>query len=112
MEGNKMPLIKIGKPINNVASVDVQVFDPSILPENELENYIEVEEIPTPEMIAGKTPVLMYNVQTNELYYEYIDRQLTPEEKLQLLEQENQELKNRIEIMQQALDDLILGGMQ
>ncbi|KXG09958.1 hypothetical protein AT864_01518 [Anoxybacillus sp. P3H1B] len=106
-----MALIKLGKITNNVASVDVQVFDPSILPENELENYIEVGEIPTSEVIAGKMPILMYNLETNELFYEYVDRPLTPEEKLQLLKQENQDLKERIEITQQALDDLILGGM-
>jgi hypothetical protein len=104
--------IKLGKITNNVASVDVQVFEPSILPENERENFIEVEEIPTSEIIPGKMPILMYNLETNELFYEYVDRPLTPEEKLQLLEQENEELKARIEVMQQALDELLLGGTQ
>jgi hypothetical protein len=61
-----------------------------------------VDEIPEPQQIEGKIPVMYYNPQTNNVYYEYIDRPLTPEE----------ELRQRIELMQQALDDLILGGMQ
>jgi hypothetical protein len=35
-----------------------------------------------------------------------------PPNPLLQLQQENEELKSRIELMQQALDDLILGGMQ
>jgi hypothetical protein len=71
-----------------------------------------VDSLPSPDTTdSSKTPILKVNPIDNTLYYEYVDRPLTPEEKLQLLEQENQELKNRIEIMQQALDDLILGGM-
>ncbi|PIC05481.1 hypothetical protein CS060_04175 [Anoxybacillus flavithermus] len=61
-----------------------------------------VEDIPEPEQVEGKTPVMYYNPQTNSVYYEYIDRPLTPEE----------ELRQRIELMQQALDALLLGGMQ
>lgn len=61
-----------------------------------------VDEIPEPEQIEGKIAVMYYNPQTNSVYYEYIDRPLTPEE----------ELRQRIELMQQALDNLLLGGMQ
>lgn len=67
--------------------------------------------IPEAEAIIGKQANLYYNRQDDVFYYEYVDRPLTPEEKLQLIEQENQDLKNRIELMQQALDDLLLGGM-
>jgi hypothetical protein len=35
-----------------------------------------------------------------------------PPNPLLQVQQENAELKSRIELMQQALDDLILGGMQ
>jgi hypothetical protein len=70
-----------------------------------------VESIPEPEAIPGKVPILKFDKNNKELYYEYIDRPLTTEEKLQLIEQENQDLKNRIELMQQALDELLLGGM-
>ncbi|QSB48759.1 hypothetical protein [Parageobacillus toebii] len=70
-----------------------------------------VESIPEQENIPNKVPVLKFDKNSEEFYYEYVDRPLTTEEKLELMEQENQGLKNRIEIMQQALDDLILGGM-
>jgi hypothetical protein len=36
--------------------------------------------------------------------------QPTPEERIAHLEQENEQLKEQIELMQQALDDLILSG--
>lgn len=60
-----------------------------------------VDTVPEPEQIAGKIPVMYYNPQTNSVYYEYIDKPLTPEE----------EMRQRIELMQQALDSLLLGGM-
>ena len=60
-----------------------------------------VDEIPEPEQIEGKIAVMYYNPQTNSFYYEYIDRPLTPEE----------EIQQRIELMQKVLDDLLLGGM-
>lgn len=69
-----------------------------------------VDEIPDPEE-NGKIPQLLVNPDTKELWYEYLERPLTLEEKLQLIEQENSELKQRIEIIQQALDELILGGV-
>jgi hypothetical protein len=72
---------------------------------------ILLTEVPEPEAIQGKTAKAYVNPQTKEFWYEYVDRPLTPEEKLQLLEQENQDLKNRIDLMQQALDELLLGGM-
>jgi hypothetical protein len=59
-----------------------------------------VDEIPEPEQIEGKMAVMYYNPQTNRVYYEYIDRPLTPEE----------ELQRRIDLMQQALDELLLNG--
>ena len=60
-----------------------------------------VDEIPEPEQLENKIAVMYYNPQTNSVYYEYIDKPLTPEE----------ELRQRIELMQQALDSLLLGGM-
>lgn len=75
--------------------------------ENELKKIgALVEEIPEPEEIEGKVPVMYYNPQANSIYYEYIDRPLTPEEELR-----QRELQQRIELMQQVLDDLLLGGM-
>lgn len=59
---------------------------------------------PLPETKTGKNAVLYINLETNQLWYEYVDRPLTPEEELQ-------QLKERQALMQQALDDLLLGGI-
>ncbi|MCX8045745.1 MAG: hypothetical protein N3A70_02540 [Anoxybacillus gonensis] len=56
-----------------------------------------VEYIPEPEQVAGKNPVMYYDKETNSVYYEYVSRPLTQEE--------------RIELLQKALDNLLLGGM-
>ena len=46
-----------------------------------------VDDIPEPEQIEGKVPVLYYNPQSNSVYYEYVERPLTEEERLAQLEQ-------------------------
>jgi hypothetical protein len=66
------------------------------------ESGLLVESLPISEDMIGKSQVLKYD-ETKGLHYEYVDRQLTPEEKLEQV-QEKQEL------MQQAIDDLIFGG--
>jgi hypothetical protein len=81
------------------------------LKENEMITNKTEKDLPIPEYRMGKMSKLYYNPTNDEFFIEYVDRPLTPEEKLQLIEQENQELKNRIEIMQQAMDELLLGGM-
>lgn len=106
-----MPLIFFEKTDNTKAIVTTIHYQPGLLPQDVLANGVYVEEIPEPTMQEGKDPVLYYDIVTGDLYYEYVDRPLTPEEKMQLLEQENQDLKNRVELMQQALDGLLLGGM-
>ncbi|MGJ3203731.1 hypothetical protein [Geobacillus thermoleovorans] len=67
----------------------------------EFENY---EQPPMPESIIGKRPVLYANLVTKELFYEYVDAPLTQDERIILLEE-------RLTFIQQALDDLLLGGM-
>ena len=45
-----------------------------------------VDDIPEPEQIEGKVPVLHYNPQSNSVYYEYVDRPLTDQERIEQLE--------------------------
>jgi hypothetical protein len=73
--------------------------------EEELRNegYL-YESLPPKQEIEGKEAVLKFDPDTKQLYYEYVDRQLTPEEKIQ-------QLNERISLMQQAIDELLLGGM-
>ncbi|WP_433618799.1 hypothetical protein [Paenibacillus cellulositrophicus] len=54
-------------------------------------------------------PRLRVNLETKELYYDYI-LQDTFEAKVAALQQENTGLKAQIDLMQKALDDVILGG--
>lgn len=67
--------------------------------------HVEVENIPDPERIAGKNAMLYVNPQTGELWYEYTDRPLTPEEEMV-------QLKAEQALMKKAMDDLIfnMGG--
>lgn len=80
-----MTLIKLGNIIDDKATVLAQVFEPGVLPDEELVNWINVGEIPSPEVLAGKIPILFYNVATKTLEYEYIDRTLTIEEEVEQL---------------------------
>lgn len=65
-----------------------------------------IESFPEVDVPAGKQVVWFYN-ETDGLTYQLADIELQ-ESSMQKL----QELQTRIELMQQVLDDLILGGMQ
>jgi hypothetical protein len=66
-------------------------------------NGFPVNDAPDVPYQIGKISVLYTNPQTQELWFEYVDRPLTIEE--QFVKQQE-----RIDLMQSALDDLILGG--
>jgi hypothetical protein len=69
-----------------------------------------VDEIPYPTPQEGKGHKLIYNENTGTVRIEYFDIQ-KPLDKQQLMENELQQLKERQALIQQALDDLLLGGM-
>jgi hypothetical protein len=79
---------------------------PNELDETTKQQGVLVEDgsIPADESQMGQYSELFVNPQTKELWREYFDRPLTPEEELQ-------QLKQRQELVQKALDELILGGM-
>lgn len=62
-------------------------FDLEKLTEEQRALFTPVEIVPKPETITGKTPVLKYNQETNTVFYEYIERPLTPEEEIDQLKQ-------------------------
>jgi hypothetical protein len=97
---------------SDVTEIHYQPFDPVYglkKSEEELrQEGILVEIIPQPEFIEGKVPILKYNQTNNTLYYEYEDIPPTKEE---LLEKEIEQLRQQLQLTQQALDELILGGM-
>lgn len=81
------------------------------LPQDILSRCVYIEDYFLPEPQFMKEAICLYDEVNNKIYYEYVDRPPTSDEQIELLKQENEELKSRIELMQQALDDLLLGGM-
>jgi hypothetical protein len=98
-----MILIKLGEITNGSAPVIVECFEPETIPEHDLGNWIQIEEKPDPTVEIGKIPNLFYNTETGQLFYEYTERPLTPEEELK-------QVKEKQALMQQAIDELIFGG--
>lgn len=68
-------------------------FQPDLLTEYEKENSILVEDIPVLEPQEGKDSVLYINLESKEIWYEFKDRPITPEEQLKL---ENEKLKEQL----------------
>lgn len=64
-----------------------------------------VEVLPQAEKIDGKNAVLCVNPQTKEIFYEYVDIPLTPEEEMRRKIEEQQK---KIDLQQQAIDDLVM----
>lgn len=81
--------------------VDTTNYRPDKLSEEDLSRGFLVDSIPEPTEQEGKRPVLYCNPKTKELWYEYED---IPKTKEEILEE-------KVATIQQALDDLILGGM-
>lgn len=69
----------------------------------ELATGFLINDIPDPEE-NGMSGELFYNPETKSFWYEYTNRPKTTEEKLA-------EAETKINLMQAALDELILGGM-
>lgn len=92
---------------NNDASI---VYDGTILTEAERTKGIAIEQLPHKEEIEGKIAVLKCNKATGEVWYEYIDKPIDEDKKIQELEQ-------KIQAQEVALAELtvllsmIMGGV-
>lgn len=62
--------------------VSTRHYMPELLTQDKLDTGYLVENIPEPSIIIGKEATLYFNPQTQELWYEYIDRPLTDAEEL------------------------------
>lgn len=93
-------MILAGKKVNdNKIEVQGIYVDDSII----INTTNELPERPIEKL--GKDVVLFVNPITNELFYDYVDRQLTStEEEIELLKQQNEELTT-------MLGDALLGGV-
>jgi hypothetical protein len=72
-----------------------------------------VDHIPSVEIKEGYGSRLIFNKTTKQFRHEYlkIDIPQTTEQKVKFLEKKNEELKQQQALMQQALDELLLGEM-
>lgn len=82
-------------------------YQPSLLTAEEKALGFEVAEIPEPTITPGKLAVLYANPLTRELWYEYVDAPLTPEDKVAKMEEENTNMKNQITTMQETINFLL-----
>jgi hypothetical protein len=93
-------MVKILVEGNNVQTF----FFTEDIPENVKDRVIEVDNVPEPQELVGKYPVAKWDDVNKKVYFEYLDRPLTQEEEMT-------QLKEKQELMQQAIDDLIFGGV-
>lgn len=87
---------------------NVIVYGKEFLTEEEKEIAREVESMPTPEDIPGKTPVLVVDYDNKVLKYDYVEEQKTD---IQLLQEENQKLRESQAEQDSLIMQLMLGGM-
>ena len=100
-----MPLLRYEWVDENKARVSLTHFMPDDpkegLPDDVKAKGITVKELPEPpEPQRGKSAVLYCNPMTSEVWYEVEDRPLTADEQR---EQKNEELKQRIEVLEAEL---------
>lgn len=88
------------------AKVKLIHYFPEMLSDDELQEGILVDKslFFDAENIPYKTAVLYINPDTHNMWYEYVDRPLTSEEKIELQQ-------SQIEEMTIMFGDMMLGGM-
>ena len=69
-----------------------------------------VKEIPEPEIIEGKVSTLIFDKTTGQFYYEYSDAPPKPKTEIEVLQEENTELKSRLEYVEEALLNVMFGA--
>lgn len=74
--------------------------------ELEAEGGVFVDTVPEPENRPGKSAVLKYS-EADGLYYEYIDRPMTQEERVDAMQMENADL-----MFQNAMQDMAISQLQ
>ncbi|OCA85216.1 hypothetical protein [Pseudobacillus wudalianchiensis] len=88
-----MPLILFTKETETRARVDVIHYVTEGLPKETIDLGVMVDLVPEPEDIQGKGYTMLFNPSTKEVWYEYYDRPLSPEEELVQIKQKNRELE-------------------
>lgn len=70
-------------------------------------DQFEVSELPQAEEILGKGAELYVDLKTNTLFYKYVERPLTQDEKLESMQFENADL-----MFQNAMQDMAIEQLQ
>lgn len=68
-----MIAIKHGEVINGEAKVNWVHCLPEMLTTEDLAGSVEFEELPEMQVVGGKSPELYLNIDTNTLFYKYVD---------------------------------------
>ncbi|GEC88786.1 hypothetical protein [Brevibacillus brevis] len=85
-----------------VAEVDRIAYNDEVFAEMAYEgDFLKVSSIPTSESIPQKDAILKVDTQAKKLVYEYVDRPLTQDEKIEQLEA-------KLKATQDALDAILL----
>lgn len=89
----------------NTHDVHTVIFEVEHLSEEtKQKGFMTDKPYPQPDSIPFKKAVVKYDPVLDEFSHTYEDRPLTPDE-------EAQQLKTEMKLMQTAIDDLIMGGM-
>lgn len=95
---------------NEIDVIHYMPFDPihglgKSKEELESEGGVFVQAVPDPEHVPGKTAVLKY--EDGQLKYEYVDRPMTQEERIDAMQTENADL-----MFQNAMQDMAISQLQ
>ncbi|WP_342572136.1 hypothetical protein MKY85_06385 [Paenibacillus sp. FSL R5-0749] len=84
------------------------LFDDSLFDPLDKRQYFKLDTLPSPEEIVGKEPIMFIKKDEKEIYYEYENTPaiVDPVKEIKALQQENNTLRNEIEINQLALIEL------
>lgn len=89
----------------NRLKVTTKHYRPDTLSDDILKSGYMIKDEPTSQSIEGKVPVMYYNPETGEAFYEYEDRPLTPEEQLK------KEINSIKAQNSQVIVALVMGGL-
>ncbi len=104
-------LVKLNDP-NSTKQIPHSIwYTPDLITRQEILDEAVLIDKPTPlPEVEGKFQQMYINAIEKTAWYEYEDRPLQPADKITLLEQKNVALAASLELLQAAVDELILGG--
>ena len=102
--------MRVALAIKKIDEIKAEVYSVNYVYKGyETENMIYFEGIiPEPIIYSGKSFTMFIDLSKHNIFYEYYDRPLTPEEDIQF---QYTELKAAQDLMKIAMADLIMGGM-